>query len=59
MYTYLKEHTALLSVKVRPAEKRRLAEEANRRGVSLSTLVREALGLHEPVAPLPKRRRGL
>ncbi len=49
MKTYLAEHTAHMTVKLRPKEKRELKAEAERRGITLSTLVRQALGLHEPV----------
>jgi hypothetical protein len=49
MRTYLAEHDSVLSVKVRAKEKRELQAEAERQSIRLSTLVRQALGLHEPV----------
>lgn len=50
MRTYLRgAHTALLNVKVRPEEKRALQAEAERQGVSVSTLGRQALQLDEPL----------
>lgn len=54
MKTYIAEHEALLSVKVTGKEKRELQREAERQGVTLSHLIRDRLGLHQPVPPLPK-----
>lgn len=38
----------MLTIKLRPEERRELEREATRRGVTLSNVVRERLGFEEP-----------
>lgn len=54
MRTYVAEFTDRLVVKIRPEEKRELQALAEEEGLTVSELVRLALGLEGPVAPLRK-----
>jgi hypothetical protein len=54
MRTYVEEFTERLVIKLRPEDKGALQDQARSQGVSVSTLVRDALGLQEPVEPLRK-----